>query len=87
MATLMLWSAIECSEAIINCYVHTGENDTHLIGSHWEHHYGNLLKHGYNVSLIPIVTTGTAISRNMSGTETALDELFRRGTFLQRTTY
>jgi hypothetical protein len=31
------------------CYVCQEENDTHLIGSHWEHHYGNLLKHGYNV--------------------------------------
>jgi hypothetical protein len=36
MATLMLWPAIECSEAMINCYVHTEENDTHLIGSNGE---------------------------------------------------
>jgi hypothetical protein len=82
---------------MINCYVHTGENNTHLIGSHWEHHYGNLLKHRYNVSLIPLgslssqynlfVTTGADISPNMSITETALEELIRRGGFLQRTTY
>jgi hypothetical protein len=31
------------SKAMINCHVHQKENDTHLIGSHWEHHYGNLL--------------------------------------------
>jgi hypothetical protein len=92
MATLMLLPAIECSGAMINCYVHTEENDTHLIGSHWEHHYGNLLKHGYNILLVPmgnlsgqyylIITTRTSISPNMSRTETALDELFRRDNIL-----
>jgi hypothetical protein len=46
---LLWWQVIECSRAMINCYVCQEENDTHLIGSHWEHHYGNLLDHGYNV--------------------------------------
>jgi hypothetical protein len=60
-----------------NCYVHTDENDTHLIGSNGEF-VRPVLSHHY---------TGTYISPNMSRTETVLDKLFRRGTFLRRTTY
>jgi hypothetical protein len=31
---LMWLQVIECSRAMINCYVCQEENDTHLIGSH-----------------------------------------------------
>jgi hypothetical protein len=47
--------------AMINCYACRRENDTHLIGSHWEHHHWKLLKHCYNVQLVP---TGNSYARN-----------------------